>query len=75
MSNQLGLPPRRTSPALLLSFSSHSQVPYEYINTDTSGRPNIGARRIPTIVFPDGSFLQEPSNEELGAKVALFHKL
>jgi len=27
--------------------------------------------RIPTIIFPDGSFLIEPSDEELGRKISL----
>lgn len=30
---------------------------------------NQGARRIPVIVFPDGSHLTEPSNTELAAKL------
>ena len=30
-----------------------------------------GARMIPTIVFPDGTFLAEPSNAELAAKLGL----
>lgn len=48
------------------------QVPYEYLNTDLCGRPNIGRRRIPTIVFPDGSFLQEPSNQVLSEKLSSY---
>jgi mycoredoxin len=31
---------------------------------------NKGKRRVPTIVFPDGSILVEPSTEELEGKVA-----
>jgi mycoredoxin len=30
---------------------------------------NKGKRRVPTIVFPDGAILVEPSNEELIGKV------
>jgi glutaredoxin len=32
---------------------------------------NKGSLVVPTIVFPDGSILVEPSNEELGRKIAL----
>jgi glutaredoxin-like protein len=32
---------------------------------------NHGRRVIPTIVFPDGTVLFEPSNRELGAKLGL----
>jgi mycoredoxin len=31
---------------------------------------NGGCRSVPTIVFPDGSVLVEPSNAELEAKLA-----
>jgi len=34
-------------------------------------RINDGKRRVPTIVFPDGSFLTEPSNAELAEKLNL----
>ena len=32
-------------------------------------RLNGGDRRVPTLLFPDGSMLVEPSNAELGAKL------
>jgi glutaredoxin len=32
---------------------------------------NNGSRSVPTIVFPDGSILVEPSNKELAAKLGL----
>ena len=32
---------------------------------------NNGQEIVPTIIFPDGSFLAEPSNEELKQKLAL----
>ncbi len=32
-------------------------------------RFNGGDRRVPTLLFPDGSVLVEPSNAELGAKL------
>lgn len=47
-------------------------VPYEWINIDESEdaeaemlRLNGGRRRVPTISFPDGSYLVEPSSREL----------
>ena len=56
-------------------FLGENQIPYEWINieTDKAGEKfvvekNNGKRIIPTIVFPDGSFLVEPSNAELAAK-------
>jgi mycoredoxin len=35
---------------------------------------NKGKRRVPTIVFPDGSILVEPSNVEIEQKVGLPRK-
>jgi len=32
---------------------------------------NNGSRRVPTIIFPDGSFLVEPSWTELREKIAI----
>ena len=52
------------------------QVPYKWI--DITHHPdavayvekaNGGMRRVPTIVFPDGSILVEPSNDELARKL------
>ncbi|RMF43850.1 MAG: NrdH-redoxin [Anaerolineae bacterium] len=52
----------------------------EYIWHDTDSDPeaaafvreaNNGRRVIPTIVFPDGSMLVEPSNAELAAKTGV----
>jgi len=54
-------------------------VPYTDINieqdesaADTVVRLNNGSRSVPTIVFPDGSVLVEPSNAELEKKLAPF---
>jgi len=59
-------------------FLGENQIPYEWVNieTDKAGEnfvveKNKGKRIIPTIVFPDGSFLVEPSNAELAAKLNL----
>ncbi len=55
-------------------LDSHG-VPYEYINIEEDDdaaeyvvKINNGARSVPTIVFPDGSVLVEPSARELAAK-------
>ncbi|MEJ2759739.1 MAG: glutaredoxin domain-containing protein [Anaerolineales bacterium] len=59
-------------------FLGENQIPYEWVNieTDASGEKfviekNNGKRIIPTIVFPDGSILVEPSNAELASKLNL----
>lgn len=51
-------------------------VPYQWINIDshTEGaelvsRLNRGKRIVPTIIFPDGSILAEPSNAQLAEKL------
>ncbi len=50
-------------------------IPYEYINIEEDeraaeyvSRVNGGMQSVPTIVFPDGSVLVEPSPRELAAK-------
>ena len=55
-------------------FESHG-IPYEYINIEEDDkaaefvvRVNGGYRSVPTIVFPDGSVLVEPSPRELATK-------
>jgi thioredoxin reductase (NADPH) len=59
-------------------FFGEQRVPY--VNIDIEQDPeamafvekvNNGRRIIPTIVFPDGSILVEPSNAELAAKLGL----
>ncbi len=56
-------------------FLKHN-IAYDWINIeqDAAGRSmveklNRGQRRVPTIVFPDGSVLVEPSNAELEKKL------
>jgi mycoredoxin len=55
-------------------FDAHS-IPYEWINIEDDDEAaayvvqvNRGYRSVPTIVFPDGSVLVEPSPRELAAK-------
>lgn len=60
------------------AFLAEQRIPYEYI--DLEERPeeiatvlalNDGKQIIPTIVFPDGGHLAEPSNEELAERLGL----
>ena len=60
------------------AFLTEQRVPYRWIDIDAdqTGRHVIeqlqgGGRTIPTIVFPDGSHLLEPTNAELAAKLGL----
>ncbi len=59
-------------------FLGEHQIPYNWVDIeeDKEGeefviKKNRGKRIIPTITFPDGSFLVEPSNAELAAKLGL----
>jgi mycoredoxin len=54
-----------------------NSVPYTYVNIEQDSaaaeyvvQVNRGYRSVPTIVFPDGSVLVEPSNAQLQAKIA-----
>lgn len=58
-----------------------NSIPYTYIDIDEDhdGRRfveqvNHGYRSVPTIVFPDGSILVEPGNDELRAKLGIRDK-
>ena len=59
-------------------FLDRHVVPYEWVDvednpaaTDRVLTINKGRRSVPTIIFPDGSTLTEPSNSELAAKLGL----
>ena len=59
-------------------FLGEHQIPYDWIDIDEDQaaaqfviEKNAGKRIIPTIVFNDGSFLVEPTNAELAAKLGL----
>jgi thioredoxin reductase (NADPH) len=59
-------------------FLGEHQIPYEWVDVeeDAEGEryviaANDGKRRIPTIVFGDGSFLANPTNSALAAKLGL----
>jgi mycoredoxin len=55
-----------------------NNIPYEYIDIDYDGEArkyvesvNNGCRSVPTIVFPDGSRIVEPTVAELKGKLGL----
>jgi glutaredoxin-like protein len=57
-------------------FLNEQNIPYTWVNTDENKeaeefvkQKNGGKRIIPTVIFPDGTFLVEPSNEELANKL------
>jgi thioredoxin reductase (NADPH) len=59
-------------------FLASHRVPYEWIDLEEFPEKtaevearNGGKRIIPTIVFPDGEFLAEPSNDELADRIGL----
>ena len=59
-------------------FLAEHRVPYEWIDVDGDAdglrfveELQKGGRTIPTIVFPDGSHLLEPSDEDLARKLGL----
>ncbi len=59
-------------------FLGEHQIPYNWIDIEADAvaerfviEKNNGKRIIPTIVFKDGSFLVEPSNAQLAAKLGL----
>lgn len=59
-------------------FLGEQRVLYDWIDIDQDPEgaalvreKNAGKQIIPTIIFPDGSFLVEPSNDELAAKLGL----
>jgi thioredoxin reductase (NADPH) len=59
-------------------FLGEMRIPYDWTDIDENEAAaafvrtkNDGKQIIPTIVFPDGSFLAEPSNSELAQKLGL----
>jgi mycoredoxin len=54
------------------------KIPYRWVDIDQDKNAarlveeiNHGFRSVPTILWPDGSILVEPSNEELAAKLGI----
>ena len=59
-------------------FLERRNIQFEFINIDTDEdaekfvvEVNHGLRSVPTILFPDGSILVEPSNKEIADKLQL----
>ena len=57
-------------------FMDENGVSYDWTDVDEETQYqdyikglNNGQMRVPTIIFPDGSILVEPSNEELAEKI------
>lgn len=60
------------------AFLANNNIEYEYIDIDSNEEAgkhveevNKGNRSIPLIEFDDGTFLVEPSDFELGAKIGI----
>jgi len=60
------------------AFLMEQRIPFTWVDIDTDAEGlrfveelQLGGRTIPTIVFPDGSNLLEPSNAELAEKLGL----
>jgi mycoredoxin len=63
-------------------FFDQNHIPYQWINIDQDKTAeqyvinfNKGNRSVPTIRFPDGSHLVEPSRKELNAKLSISYEL
>jgi mycoredoxin len=59
-------------------FLELNKIPFEFINIDHDKngeqlviKVNQGFRSVPTIIFPDGSILVEPSNYQLALKLQI----
>jgi glutaredoxin len=59
-------------------FLRRNHIDFRRVDIDQDSRGeefvlevNNGSRSVPTIVFPDGSMLVEPSNKELASKLGI----
>jgi glutaredoxin-like protein len=59
-------------------FLDRNQIPYDWVDADLDPRAsamvralNGGRRTVPTLVFPDGSVMAEPSDRELASKLGI----
>lgn len=62
-----------------LSVLDQEKIDYKFINIDEHPDAaekvrglNNGNKSIPTIIFPDDSYLTEPDNEELSLKLKIY---
>lgn len=63
------------------AFFDQNKIPYKWIDIDTNADArkfvesvNRGYRSVPTIIFPDGSMLVEPSAARLAEKFGITQK-
>ena len=59
-------------------FLDTNKIDYEYTDVDENQefakyitKINNGLQRVPTIIFPDGSILVEPTNQQLAEKLRI----
>lgn len=59
-------------------FLQHKNIPFDWINIDKDKNgekfvidTNNGYRSVPTIIFPDGTILVEPTTTQLAQKLGL----
>ncbi len=59
-------------------FLDYHKIPYQWIDIDQDKeaeqfvlKTNRGMRSVPTILFPDGSMLVEPSNTKVAEKLGI----
>lgn len=62
-------------------FLERNQIPFRWVDIDNNAegrkfveQTNGGMRSVPTIVFPDGSILVEPSDDAIAVKLGLKQK-
>ena len=63
-----------------LRFLDQVNIPYQWIDIDQDREArrfvedvNNGYRSVPTIIFPDGSMLVEPTEDQLAQKLGLIN--
>lgn len=61
-----------------LRFLDQNAIPYQWVDIDQDiegssfvEKVNRGYRSVPTIIFPDGSMLVEPSTDQLARKLGV----
>ncbi len=59
-------------------FLARYQIPYQWLDVEADSKARLlvegangGTLRVPTVFFPDGSFLVEPTNHDLAERIGL----
>ncbi len=61
----------------IMQFLESRGIPYEWVDTQKDPKARrfviklVGKFKIPVVFFPDGSYLVEPTNEELASKLGI----